>query len=159
DATDGDILRASAPIDPDLRWRLVLEQPASVAFAAVQDQERRLGLTLGFFVVAAAPVGAWGARLVTRPLRALAGRTRGIAPGDRSGRVEPQGAREVAALGDSINQMSEDLLRLQDEMRTRERVSAFARFGAGVVHDLGTPIKALQTNAMLAVHATDDETR
>jgi signal transduction histidine kinase len=159
DDTDGDILRASAPIDPELKWRLVLEQPVSVAFAAVRDQEKRLFVTLIAFLVAAAFVGVYGARQVTRPLRALTTRTREIARGELTGRVEPQGAREVAALGDAINQMSQDLVRLQDEIRARERVSSFARFGAGVVHDLGTPIKALQMNAMMAVHAHDDETR
>jgi signal transduction histidine kinase len=110
-------------------------------------------------VLFAGAAGAVGARLVTRPLRALGRRTREIARGELAGQVVPSGAREVAALGDSINAMSRDLLHLQDEMRTRERVSSFARFGAGVVHDLGTPIKALQMNAMLAVHAADDEAR
>ena len=159
DSRDGEVLRATAPVDPELHWRVVLEQPAAVAFAAVRDQERRLLVTLILFVLAAAVVGAWGARLVTRPLRALTERTREIAKGELAGRVEPQGAREVAALGDAINQMSQDLVRLQDEIRTRERVSSFARFGAGIVHDLKTPINALQMNAMLAVHAQDDETR
>jgi signal transduction histidine kinase len=104
-------------------------------------------------------VAAVGARRVTRPLAALAARTAEIGRGMLAGRVEPSGAREIAGLGDSINRMSEELATLQDEIRTRERLSAFARFGAGLVHDLGTPIKALQMNAMLAVESPDDSVR
>src|SRR5262249_4559131 len=80
-AESGQMLRASAPIET-LRWRLVLEQPVQVAFAAVSDHERRLGATVAMFLAAAALVGAVGARMVTRPLRALTERTREIARGE-----------------------------------------------------------------------------
>src|SRR5215471_1712488 len=85
DRIDGDVLRASAPVDKDLKWRLVLEQPSAVAFAAVRDQERRLFYTVIAVVVFAALLGLFGARLVTRPLRALTVRTREIARGELQG--------------------------------------------------------------------------
>src|SRR5262249_9111923 len=45
----GRLLRASAPI-PELRWRVALEQPVAVAFAAVNDQQRRLAITVVLFL-------------------------------------------------------------------------------------------------------------
>jgi signal transduction histidine kinase len=152
------ILRAGAPIAV-LRWRAVLDQPVHVAFAAVDEQEGRLGVTVVVCLLLTAVVGVLGSRLVTRPAAALAERTREIARGELAGRTEPRGPSELAALADAINRMSEDLMRLQDEMRARERLSTFAKFGAGLVHDLKTPIHALQMNAMLAANATDEETR
>ena len=152
------VLAGAAPI-PELRWGVILEQPVSVAFASVDDQQRRLTTTVAAFLLLTILAGALGARMVTRPLFALEERTLAIARGELAGRVDPRGAREIAALGESINRMSQELIRLQDEMRSRERLSTFARFGAGLVHDLGTPIKALQMNAMLAIHAADDTAR
>jgi signal transduction histidine kinase len=152
------VLGAAAPI-PELGWGVILEQPTRAAFAAVREQVQRLALAVAVFLVVTVLVGAYGARLVTRSLALLTARTREIAQGRLRGRVDPGGARELVALGAAIDHMSEELDRLQEQMRARERMSTFARFGAGLVHDLGTPIKAVQINAMLAVHAGDDAVR
>lgn len=75
------------------------------------------------------------ARRVTRPLRQVEAVTRDIAHGDFSRRLEPRPADEIGRLTASVNQMADDLARLEASRR---------EFLARVSHDLRTPLTAIK---------------
>src|SRR5262249_23127827 len=89
------VLAARAPIAV-LTWGVILEQPVAVALAVVENEQRRLTFTMAGFLLLTLGIGAFGARVVTRPLKKLETRTIEIAQGRLEGRVEPLGAREIA---------------------------------------------------------------
>ncbi|TDD61388.1 HAMP domain-containing histidine kinase [Kribbella antibiotica] len=81
------------------------------------------------------------ARSVLRPVRDLRDTARRLADGDLSARTAPQGADELAALTDTVNEMAASL---QDSMVTMQRMQSDARrFAADVSHELRTPLSTL----------------
>jgi signal transduction histidine kinase len=68
----------------------------------------------------------------------------------------PRPIQELKLLAESLNEMSSELKRLQEELRSRERLNTFARVAAGLAHDLQHPINAIRSACELAM-ASDDE--
>jgi signal transduction histidine kinase len=82
-------------------------------------------------------------RLVLNPLSERVATAEAIATGDLSRRM-PQGAtRELAAMSDSVNRMTERLLNDQTQLIRAEKLASVGRLAAGVAHEIGNPLGAI----------------
>ena len=95
-------------------------------------------VSAGFALVVAGVL----AGTITRPLRALAAKTRAFAAGDHAARVPPAGPREVRELGSAFNHMAGEI------ERARGSEQAFL---ADISHELRTPLTSIQGFAQAIV--------
>jgi two-component system sensor histidine kinase BaeS len=138
------------PHDIQVRGRLVLVEVRPLAsgrtlvFArgATEAGASLVGAALPRFLVAlaaglavAAAVAMVFARRLAAPLRRTAQVAHALAAGEREARVVPEGPREVAEVGESLNSLAESLGR--SEHRQRE-------FLLSVSHELRTPLTAIR---------------
>jgi two-component system, OmpR family, sensor kinase len=118
----------------------------------VRATQRRLlligGAVSGLVLVAIALAAYWLTRRELRPLERMAQKSRAIAAGDLSQRVEPDDARtEVGQLGGALNTMLAEI-----ERAFAERVAAEERlrqFVADASHELRTPVTFIRGYAEL----------
>jgi signal transduction histidine kinase len=114
-----DVLRVEQPLVVDGRaWRVVVEQDRKALLAPIRDLELRL-FVIGVFIAALlAVVGWWLARMVTRPVLALAAVAndlgkQGVSDADVDAALGAARAvcadDEVGALADALRQMVHDL--------------------------------------------------
>ncbi len=141
-----DLVSSSAPVE-GLGWRVVIEQPTAEAFALAR---LLTWLLLGLVALVggvAALVAARIARRTTAPLQAIAQHAEGLATHVAESKVPPAialtGATELDALVGAVNTMSAELAHAFEEARDTERQVTVARVGAGLAHDLRTPLVAL----------------
>jgi len=139
-----------------LGWALLLEQPLSEALEPYRPFRNAILLLSAVLLAVAALLGGLGARSVVAPILRLRVRAGEIARGLLDARVEVDSPEELAALAEAMNGMSADLIRLQDDLRRKERIATLGRLAAGLAHDLKHPVRALQINARLVVARPED---
>jgi nitrogen fixation/metabolism regulation signal transduction histidine kinase len=101
------------------------------------------------FVILMTIIGLWGGRQIVGPIRDLIRGTRAVSRGDLSQRVQVNTRDEFSELGRSFNRMTEELVKLQEEIRRNERAVTFGRIASGLVHDLKHPIKSIENSSKL----------
>ncbi len=82
-------------------------------------------------------------RLVLQPLDVVVKAADQIAQGDRASRVPEQGAPEFVRLARSINTMTDQLIADQERMLRVEKMASLGRLAAGVAHEVGNPLGAI----------------
>lgn len=127
--------------------------PESLLDEAIADAVRPSMLGLVFGLLAVGLTFGIGQRLVGR-IRALERRTSQIAAGDFSPMPVPRANDEVRDLTVSVNEMADRLARLQQAVRTTERLRLTGQLAGGLAHQLRNGV----TGAKLAlqVYLADD---
>ena len=82
-------------------------------------------------------------RLVSRPIADMAAAAEAIAAGDLTRRVPVPPTRELAALAESVNRMTDHLLAEQAQRVRAEKLASVGRLAAGVAHEIGNPLGAI----------------
>jgi signal transduction histidine kinase len=113
----------------------MLVDPFTSQSAFVQLVNQAFVVALGGALLVAVGLSWVTARYILRPVELLTTATRQMGQGDLSVRVAVQGKDELAALGNSFNQMAADLAR-QEELRRH--------LAADVAHELLTPLTAVR---------------
>jgi signal transduction histidine kinase len=94
-------------------------------------------------------------RLVDRPIAAMASAAEAIAAGDLSRRVPVPPTRELAALAESVNRMTDHLLAEQTQRVRAEKLASVGRLAAGIAHEIGNPLGAIHGYAHLVRRAVE----
>jgi two-component system NtrC family sensor kinase len=150
-----EVLGVGVPV-ATLGWGLILEQPISEALEPYRPFRAAIFALSAALLAAAALAGWFGARSVVAPIEKLRLRAGEIARGLLDARVEVRSPEELAALGEAMNNMSADLIRLQEDVRKKERIATLGRLAAGLAHDLKHPVKALEGGAKLILERPMD---
>ena len=82
-------------------------------------------------------------RLVSRPLMDVVAAAEAIAAGDLTRRVPRAATRELIALADSFNRMTDALLAERAQVIHSEKLASVGRLAAGVAHEIGNPLGAV----------------
>lgn len=109
-------------------------------------------------------------RSLSRPITALLGGARALGDGDLSHRVSVgKDGDELAQLAAEFNRMadnlaaqrraaeieSENLLKLEKDLRHSERLASVGRLAAGIAHELGAPLNVIDARAEQLIEKTD----
>jgi len=154
------VLGVASPIAP-LGWTVIVEQPASEAFATAIQLRRQLIYSASFALIAMIAVGVlFSRRYFIKPIHKLKAATAEVANGRLETRVDIHTRDEFGDLGESFNTMANRLVQLQEDVKRQERFAMFGRVASGLVHDLLHPIQNVGNNTRLLLReAVDDETR
>jgi signal transduction histidine kinase len=153
---DGEMVLAVVQPIPRLKWRVVIEQPTSEAFALAHRLENFLMLTISLALFSTLAIASFWGRSFLRPIVDLMRGTRALAQGRLHERVQVVGEDEFSQLGTAFNQMADRLTALQTEAVKQERQATFGRIAAGLVHDLAHPIQNIGNNCKLMLKMYDD---
>jgi signal transduction histidine kinase len=150
-----EVLGVGAPIK-SLGWGVIIEQPTKEAYATVRTMTYQLVALIITFVILMSIIGLWGGKQIVGPIRELIRGTRAVSRGDLSQRVEVRTKDEFSELGRSFNRMTEELFKLQEEIRRNERAITFGKIASGLVHDLKHPIKSIENSSRLLLKMFDE---
>ena len=145
---------------PELGWTVIVEQPASEAFATLSVLQRQLVIAISLALLAMIGVGYLFRRTFINPIHVLQRGTHALAAGDLDTRVHIGSKDEFGELGDAFNTMAGRLGDLQENVKKQERQAMFGRVAAGLVHDLLHPIQNVGNNTRLLLRDDiDSDTR
>jgi signal transduction histidine kinase len=114
-------------------------------------------LLIAVDVLVVVAFGAFKLRqLVLRPLGAAAAAAEEIAEGDLHLRIPDQDSLELQQLSVSVNRMTERLLHEQAQLVRAEKLASVGRLAAGIAHEIGNPLGALNGYAHLLRSAMKD---
>jgi signal transduction histidine kinase len=134
---------------PELGWTVIVEQPASEAFANLSVLQRQLVIAISLALLAMISVGYLFGRTFINPILVLKRGTQAVASGNLDTRVHIASKDEFGELGDAFNTMAARLADLQENIKKQERQAMFGRVAAGLVHDLLHPIQNVGNNTRL----------
>ena len=96
-------------------------------------------------------------RAILRPLRETMAAAEAIAGGDLDRRVPLGNSREFALLATSVNRMTDHLLEERAHLIRAEKLASVGRLAAGVAHEIGNPLGAINGYAHLLRRVATDE--
>lgn len=109
-------------------------------------------------VAIALGIGAWLLRrVVLHPLREMVAAAEAIADGALDRRVPPGPTLEFATLAASVNHMTGRLLEGRAELARVEKLASVGRLAAGIAHEIGNPLGAINAYAHLLRSRLDPE--
>lgn len=145
---------------PELGWTVIVEQPASEAFANLSVLQRQLMIAISLALLAMIAVGYLFGRTFINPILVLKRGTQAVASGNLDTRVDIESKDEFGELGEAFNTMAARLADLQENVKKQERQAMFGRVAAGLVHDLLHPIQNVGNNTRLLLRDDiDSDTR
>ncbi|MBI3291613.1 MAG: HAMP domain-containing protein [Elusimicrobia bacterium] len=124
------------------------------AVSAQGRRVRQLGLNVALVFSALAILMAlglawWIFRSVAQPLRVLIKAAESIGQGDLTVRLAMSRRHEIGQLALALNQMAENLERLQTQVIQMHRMSALGQVAGGVAHELNNPLTGVLGPAQL----------
>jgi signal transduction histidine kinase len=151
----GQMLGVAARL-PALGWTVIVEQPATEAFAIPIRLQNQLFVAITVALVLMLAVGYFWGRSFIEPIMALTRGTKALAAGRLDERVVVASTDELGQLGAAFNNMADRLVELQEDVRKKERQAVFGRIAVGLVHDLSHPIQNIGNSCKLIVKMFDD---
>lgn len=142
----------------DVDWTVIVEQPVAEAFLGATQMRHDLYIVFVVALALALAAGTFVGQPLIRWIEAMRAHVTEVGRGNMESRVRvvPR-VSEMKQLAASLNQMTDELLRLQNEIKSKERLSTFARVAAGLAHDLQTPIESVRGACDLVLQRPDEE--
>jgi signal transduction histidine kinase len=139
-----------------LDWTIIVEQPATEAFAIPSRLQRQLAIAIAIALLAMLAAGYYWGKSFIDPIMSLTRGTAALAAGRLDERVVVETDDELGQLGVAFNNMADRLVELQEDVRKKERQAMFGRISIGLVHDLSHPIQNIGNSCKLIVKMFDD---
>lgn len=108
-------------------------------------------------IAAAAAVGYYLMRSISRPVAALRAGAMRVGAGDLDARVALPGDDELAELASAFDQMTADLKRHQTELLDAHRLASIGQVASGVAHEINNPLGVMLGYVTLLRRDSDRE--
>jgi len=160
-AKEGELLVVSAQLPQPFQWIVTVEQPISEAYALSFAMTRQLIIVVIVFLFLIVSVGlVLGNKQFAKPIAQIMRRIREIASGKIKGEVHIKGEGEFTELANTLNYMSDELIRIQDELVIKEKHALLGQIASSIAHDIKHPIKNIENyTKLLEKKYTDEEYR
>ena len=142
-----------------VRWAIILQQPASDAYALARETTRDTLAIGGVTLALALLLGAYFATRLTRPLTALARHADAIATGDTREPPPVRGPGEIGVLGQRIDEMARRIAEraaLQSALARGDRLASVGVMSAQVAHEINNPLTTVLGYAKLLQEGKPD---
>ena len=132
---------------PDLRWAVIVEQPAAEALADLKQLHRYSILLIGIGLLVGSGILVWVSRKISRPIQELRQAVRTIRGGNLEHRAEITTGDEVEDLAQEFNDMTEAL---QTSYATLEQKVKQRTEETGALYEVTTAVnKSLDLQTIL----------
>jgi two-component system nitrogen regulation sensor histidine kinase NtrY len=105
---------------------------------------------MGLAALAAAAIGLFASRTITKPIAALVTTARRVSDGQVDARAELTGKNEMTELGTAFNTMLDDLAQSRSQIEYLQRIGAWQDVARRLAHEIKNPLTPIQ----LAVQQT-----
>jgi two-component system, NtrC family, nitrogen regulation sensor histidine kinase NtrY len=105
---------------------------------------------MGLAALAAAAIGVFASRIITKPIAALVTTARRVSDGQVDARAELTGKNEMTELGTAFNTMLDDLAQSRSQIEYLQRIGAWQDVARRLAHEIKNPLTPIQ----LAVQQT-----
>ncbi|HEY1549992.1 MAG TPA: ATP-binding protein [Kofleriaceae bacterium] len=105
---------------------------------------------MGLAALAAAAIGVFASRIITKPIAALVTTARRVSDGQVDARAEVTGKNEMTELGTAFNTMLDDLAQSRSQIEYLQRIGAWQDVARRLAHEIKNPLTPIQ----LAVQQT-----
>ncbi len=136
---------------------LVAAEPRQEARALLFGVQRAALVGLAVALTGALGAGLWLAGRLAQPVAALAAGTRRIADGDLESSVHVAGPREIVALAQDFNRMSDALRASRTRLVQAERVASWREMARRLAHELKNPLFPIQLSVETLRRALERE--
>ena len=140
----------------------VVEIPKAAAYLTARELLDNMVVVALVLLLAAAIIGLFGSRLLTRALERLSTAACVLAKGRFDIRVAANSGDEIGELASSFNQMATELNSRENALKDTqaalvqsEKMSAFGQLGAGIAHEIKNPLAGIQGLAQLSMRKMD----
>ncbi len=104
-------------------------------------------------------VGWAFSRKLTTPLSLLQERTETLAQGDWEVKIPKTNTLEINSLVSSFNSLGKKLYDREQEIMSKERLSAMGQFSAGIAHELKNPLNIISSYSQLLQRKMDTDSK
>lgn len=139
----GEEVFAAYALIPYLGWAVIVERPASEAYAPIYASLLRTFLLLLVALGVTGIATLLIMRRVIRPVQELQKGADSIGAGALDHRIKVETGDELEALAESFNRMAVNLRSARDELVRKTRLAAIGEMAAMVAHEIRNPLGAL----------------
>ncbi len=107
-------------------------------------------VAMGLAALAAAAIGLFASRIISKPIAALVSTARRVSDGHVDARAELTGRNEMTELGAAFNTMLDDLAQSRSQIEYLQRIGAWQDVARRLAHEIKNPLTPIQ----LAVQQT-----
>lgn len=132
---------------PVIEWGLVAKIDTTEAFASVKYLSNLLIMVLGLLMASVIVISFFIAKSFSKPIEILNRKTKLIADGDLTSRLNINSKDEIGILANSFNIMLNSLKEAQDELVRKEKFAVIGRISGSIAHDIRHPLATIKNSS------------
>lgn len=143
-----EMVAAYAPL-PELGWGVVIQQPASEAFAPARKMRLQIILLLIASVVLASSIAYVYTRWIVKPVDHLVDGLERFSTGDLHHRIPTVRRDEIGMLAERFNEMADRLVEIQNKLKRTERFEILSKMSSVLSHEIRNPLNSMVINMQI----------